>query len=71
MQVDSVRPLRLYIYGTSLVVLWLRLRAPNSGGSGLIPGQETRSHMMQLKVPLLQLKTPHTTVKIKGPKRHS
>ena len=26
--------------GTSLVVQWLRLHAPNAGGSGLIPGQE-------------------------------
>ena len=31
--------------GTSLVVQRLRLRAPNAGGPGLIPGQGTRSHM--------------------------
>ena len=31
--------------GTSLVVQWVRLHAPNAGGRGLIPGQETRSHM--------------------------
>ena len=31
--------------GTSLVVQWLRLRAPNAGGRGSIPGQGTRSHM--------------------------
>ena len=30
--------------GTSLVVQWLRLHAPNAGGLGLIPGQGTRSH---------------------------
>ena len=30
--------------GTSLVVQWIRLRAPNAGGLGLIPGQGTRSH---------------------------
>ena len=35
--------------GTSLVVQWLRLRAPNAGGLGSIPGQGTRSHMLQLK----------------------
>ncbi|TEA37689.1 hypothetical protein DBR06_SOUSAS9210004, partial [Sousa chinensis] len=29
----------------SLVVQWLRLRAPNAGGPGSIPGQGTRSHM--------------------------
>ena len=31
--------------GTSLVVQWVRLRAPNAGGPGLFPGQGTRSHM--------------------------
>ena len=35
--------------GTSLVVQWLRLCAPNAGGLGLIPGQRTRSHMLQLR----------------------
>ena len=30
--------------GTSLVVQWLRLHAPNAGGLGSIPGQGTRSH---------------------------
>ena len=43
--------------GTSLVVQCRRLRAPNSGALGSIPGQGTRSHM-------LQLKTPHTPEKI-------
>ena len=36
---------RMEILGTSLVVQWVRLRAPNAGGLGLIPGQGTRSHM--------------------------
>ena len=27
----------------------VRLHAPNAGGQGLIPGQETRSHMQQLR----------------------
>ena len=31
--------------GTSLVVQWLRLHAPNAGGLGLIPGRGARSHM--------------------------
>ena len=31
--------------GTSLVAQWLRLRTPNGGGLGSIPGQGTRSHM--------------------------
>ena len=36
--------------GTSLVVQWLRLHAPNARGLGSIPGQGTRSHMPQLKI---------------------
>ena len=28
--------------GTSLVVQWVRLHAPNAGGPGLIPGRGTR-----------------------------
>ena len=32
----------------SLMVQWLRLRAPNAGGPGSTPGQGTRSHMLQL-----------------------
>ena len=35
---------------TSLAVQWLRHCAPNAGGPGSIPGQETRSHMLQLKI---------------------
>ena len=33
-----------------LVVLWLRLHAPNAGGPGLIPDRRTRSHTPQLKI---------------------
>ena len=43
--------------GTSLEVQWIRLRAPNAGGQGSIPGQETRSHM---HVPT---KSSHATTK--------
>ena len=39
------------------MVQWLRLCAPNAEGRGLIPGQETRSHMPQLRVCMLQLKS--------------
>ena len=42
--------------GTSLVVPWLRLHAPNAGGLGSGPGQGTRSHMLQLRVCMLQLR---------------
>ena len=31
------------------MVQWLRLGTPSAGGLGLIPGQETRSRMPQLK----------------------
>ena len=56
-----------YLLGTSLVVQWLRLRAPNAGGLGSIPGQGTRSHRPQLRVCRLQLKNPNAAVTIKGP----
>ena len=36
--------------GTSLVIQWLRPCAVNAGGPGLFPGQETRSHMPQLRL---------------------
>ena len=38
--------------GTSLVVQWLRLCAPNAGGLGSIPGWGTRPCMPQLKDPV-------------------
>ena len=44
------------LVGTSLVVRWLRLRALNAEGPGLIPGQGTRSHMLQRRVCMLQRK---------------
>ena len=34
-----------YFMATFLVVQWLRLCTPNSGGLDLIPAQGTRSHM--------------------------
>ena len=51
----------LCVYGkkgvrTSLVVQWLRLRAPNAGELGLIHGQGNRSHMSQLRVCMQQLR---------------
>ena len=39
--------------GTSLVVQWLRLHAPNAGDMGLIPGQGT-------KIPQAPKKKTHT-----------
>ena len=43
--------------GSSLVVQWLKLHVPNSGGPGSTPGQESRSHMPQLKTPHAAMKT--------------
>ena len=36
--------------GTSLVVQWLRLHAPNAGGPGSIVDQGIRSHMLQIQI---------------------
>ena len=38
-----------YAEGNSLVVEWLRLRAPNAGGLSSIPGQGSRLHVLQLR----------------------
>ena len=43
--------------GTSLVVQWLRLCAPNAGGPGSIPGLGTRSLMHAAT------KSPHAATK--------
>ena len=37
------------VVGTALVAQWLRLRALNAGGLGLILGQGTGSPMLQLR----------------------
>ena len=34
----------------SLVVQWLRLQSLNAGDLGSIPGEGTRSHMLQLRL---------------------
>ena len=39
------RAFKEVIMGTSLVVHWVRLHAPNAGGPGSIPCRGTRSHM--------------------------
>ena len=36
--------------GASLVIQWLRLRAPKAGAQGSIPGRGTRSHTPQLMI---------------------
>ncbi|TEA29786.1 hypothetical protein DBR06_SOUSAS7110042 [Sousa chinensis] len=46
-----------------MVVQWLRLHAPHTGGPALIPGQGTRYCMPQLRAHMLQLKTLHAATK--------
>ena len=51
--------------GTSLVVQWLRLHAPNPEGLGSVPGQGTRPHIPQLKrFCMLQLRCNTAKIKI-------
>ena len=47
---DSQRPSKYRREGTSLVVQGLTSHTPNAGGLGRIPGQGTRSLMLQLGV---------------------
>ena len=42
---------------------WLRLRTPNAGAPGLIPGSGTRFHMLQLSVHMPQLKILYASTK--------
>ena len=51
-------------YGAFLVVQWLKLHAPNAGGPSSIPGQGTRSHMLQLNILYAASKMPLVTIKI-------
>ena len=51
------------IWGNSLAVQWLRLCTPSSGGPGLIPGQGTRPHLLQLKIPHAATKTCCSQIK--------
>ena len=41
--------------GASLVVQWLGLCTTKARGPGLIPPRGTRSHMLQLRVQMMQL----------------
>ena len=48
--------------GTSLVVQWIRLCALNAANLDLIPGQGTRSHVLQLKILHATTQTQHTQI---------
>ena len=39
------------------MVQWLRFHIPNAEGPGSIPGQETRSHVLQVKITCTATKT--------------
>ena len=39
------------------MVQQLKLCTPNAGGSGSMAGQETRSHMLQLRILFMAMKT--------------
>ena len=43
--------LKISVSRTSLVAQWLRPCVPNAGGPSSIPGQGTRSYIIQLKIP--------------------
>ena len=49
---------KIHFMGTSLVVQWLRLHAPNTGRPGSICDQGTRSHLLQLRVCMQQFRDP-------------
>ena len=49
--------------GTYPVAQWLGLHAPHAGAPGPIPGQGTRSHMLQLRVCITLLKILHAITK--------
>ena len=45
------------------MIQWLRLCSSNAGDSDSTPGQGTSSHMLQLRVFILQLKVMHAATK--------
>ena len=55
--------LKADLCGTSPAVQWLSFPTPNAGSLGWMPGPGTRSHMPQLRVHALQLKTLHAATK--------
>ena len=64
------------VYGTSLVVQWVRLRTPKARAPGLILGRGTRFCMLQLKSLQAASKSSHYTTRksachIEGPTGHN
>ena len=56
---------RTSIFGTSLVVQWLRVHALNTGGPDTIPDKGIRSYTLQPRVRMLQVKISHVPKKFK------
>ena len=50
---------------------WPRVWVPKAGGLDMITGQATRSHLMQLRVQMPQLKIPHAAMMIEYPACHN
>lgn len=59
--------LRNLLIGASLVVQWMRPCALNAKEPGSIPDEGIRSHMLQMRLNMLQLKIPHARRKIEDP----
>ena len=64
------------VYGTSLVVQWVRLQTPKAGALGLILGQGTRFCLLQLKILQAASKSSHyatrkSTCHSEGPTGHN
>ena len=57
--------------GTFLVVQWLRLHTPNTGGQVLILGQGTRSHTPPLNTLPATAKTQCSQINIKKGKKYA
>ena len=49
------------------VIQGLRPHTPKPGGQGLIPGQGTSSHVLQLRVCMQELKIPRAARKMEDP----
>ena len=53
---------KTWYIGTFLVVQWSRPQASNARGQGSVPGQETGSHLLQLRIPCATPGTQHSQV---------
>ena len=59
-----------YFRGTSLEVHWLRLCAPSARGLGSVPGQGTKSCMLQLRFPHAIGESLCSQIKLKKKKKN-